>query len=73
MAAPWMCPRCYELGRTPIRLVAARMDDPLNHSAVTVCLRCAEVLWRRLRKVLGPMARCTAVGSSLEPQEAQGA
>ena len=66
--APWMCPRCYELGRTPVRLVAARMDEPLTPTAVTVCLRCGETLWRRLRKVLGPTARRT-----LEPQEARGA
>ena len=55
--APWACPRCYELGRTPVRLVVARMDDPLNHTQATVCLRCADVLWHRLRKVVGPLVR----------------
>lgn len=56
-AAGWMCPRCYELGRAPVRLVVARMDDPLNHTQACVCLRCADVLWRRLQKVVRPLVR----------------
>jgi hypothetical protein len=57
MNGTWQCPRCYELGRTPVRLVIARMDDPLNHTQATVCLRCADVLWHRLQKVVGPLVR----------------
>lgn len=56
-AGGWQCPRCYELGRTPVRLVIARMDEPLNHTQATVCLRCADILWHRLRKVVRPLVR----------------
>ena len=57
MSGPWQCPRCYELDRTPVRLVVARMDDPLRDVSARVCLRCAEVLWRRLQKVVRPVVR----------------
>ena len=52
-------PVCYRDGRTPVRLVVARMDDPLTPTQATVCLRCADVLWHRLRKVVGPLVRST--------------
>ena len=66
--APWQCPRCYELGRTPVRLEIGRGDLPPvllvagngevpGYVTVTVCLRCADVLWHRLRKVVGPLVR----------------
>ena len=54
-----MCPRCSRDDRTPIRLVIARMDEPLSHTQATVCLRCADILWHRLRKVVGPLVRAT--------------
>jgi hypothetical protein len=58
----WQCPRCYELGRTPVQLDISR--QPVGRlrdgaESVLVCLRCADVIWHRLRKVVGPLVRST--------------
>jgi hypothetical protein len=55
-----MCPRCSELGRTPVSVEIARSDVGgvrVRSTAVMVCLRCADVLWHRLQKVVGPLVR----------------
>ena len=60
MNGTWQCPRCSELGRTPVRVEIARSDVGdvrVRSTAIMVCLRCADVLWHRLRKVVGPLVR----------------
>ena len=62
MGQVWHCPRCSRPVLYGAGLLIARsgtQDVREGHLGVAVCLRCADVLWHRLRKVLAPVLRAS--------------
>ena len=53
-----------ELGRIFLqeRKDGSTPDEPAGFLTTMVCLRCADVLWHRLRKVVGPLVGEAAHG-----------